>query len=144
MSSKLVYWDSCVWIKLMSKEKGWKELSAMYEQAKAGEISLLLSTMVIAEVCKTKDCKRFLDRSCTKITSVGIPLAYFSHTIQKYSKHAVKPPDAIHIATAALNNSIEMHTFDKELLGWSEKFDKENGHKLLICKPCEGEAAKIC
>lgn len=47
-----------------------------------------------------------------------------------------KPQDAIHVATALLNNVDELHTFDREnLLGLSGKLTRKDGRPLRICHP---------
>jgi hypothetical protein len=50
----------------------------------------------------------------------------------------LKPPDAIHVATAALSGVEEMHTFDGALLALNGEIDKSVGTKLKICKPDPG------
>ena len=53
-----------------------------------------------------------------------------------YSK--LKPPDASHIAAAAIALVDEMHTFDDKLLGLDGRIDKGDGTTLRICKPSMG------
>jgi hypothetical protein len=50
----------------------------------------------------------------------------------------LKPPDAIHLATAAISGVEEMHTFDARLLGLDGVIDKSDGTRLKICKPDAG------
>jgi predicted nucleic acid-binding protein len=50
----------------------------------------------------------------------------------------LKPPDAVHLATALMSNSDEMHTFDDKLLGLNEKVINADGTALKICKPGYG------
>jgi hypothetical protein len=50
----------------------------------------------------------------------------------------LKPPDAVHIATACISGVDEMHTFDDRLLGMDGIIDKSDGTKLKICKPDAG------
>jgi predicted nucleic acid-binding protein len=47
----------------------------------------------------------------------------------------LRPPDAIHIATAIVANAREMHTFDRKLLDLDGLFAMADGSKLKICKP---------
>ena len=52
---------------------------------------------------------------------------------------SLKPPDAVHIATAAVSPGVEeMHTFDDRLLKLDGLIDKADGTKLKICKPDAG------
>ena len=47
-----------------------------------------------------------------------------------------KPQDAIHAATAALNDVDELHTFDgNDLIGLDGQIPMANGQRLKICKP---------
>jgi len=47
----------------------------------------------------------------------------------------LKPQDAAHLATAAMANVAELHTFDERLLALDRQIDKLDGSKLRICKP---------
>lgn len=58
-----------------------------------------------------------------------------------YSK--LKPPDAIHMATAIVANAHEMHTFDQKLLDLNEVLAKADGSKLKICKPDPGSSLPL-
>jgi predicted nucleic acid-binding protein len=52
---------------------------------------------------------------------------------------SLKPPDAVHLATAAISPGVEeMHTFDDRLLKLDGLIDKVDGTKLKICKPDAG------
>jgi len=47
-----------------------------------------------------------------------------------------KPQDAVHAATAAMNNVDQLHTFDgSDLLAVSGMIPMPNGEKLVICRP---------
>jgi predicted nucleic acid-binding protein len=50
----------------------------------------------------------------------------------------LRPPDAIHIATAIVANAREMHTFDRKLLDLDGLLAMADGSKLKICKPDPG------
>ena len=55
------------------------------------------------------------------------------------SHSGLKPPDALHLATAAVSPGVEeMHTFDDRLLKLDGLIDKVDGAKLKICKPDVG------
>jgi len=47
----------------------------------------------------------------------------------------LKPPDAIHLATASVANAVELHTFDERLLILDDKIDKLDGTRLIIKRP---------
>lgn len=153
-SLKRIYWDACVWIALIQKEKILDEkgvitedretmCKTVIEAAKDGRVEIVTSALSLVEVCKNPDIK---EKSADKIA------AFFEHDfvllanldrasgerareimLVGYSK--LKPPDAAHIATAAITNAEEMHTFDDRLLRLDGLIDKANGEKLKICKP---------
>ena len=50
----------------------------------------------------------------------------------------LKPPDAAHVATAAVSNVDEMHTFDDKILAMDGQVERADGTKLKICKPDVG------
>jgi hypothetical protein len=47
----------------------------------------------------------------------------------------LKPPDAIHLATACVANADELHTFDDRLLALDGAIDRSDGTRLVIKKP---------
>jgi hypothetical protein len=47
----------------------------------------------------------------------------------------LKPPDAIHLATACIANVEEFHTFDDRLLALNGVIDRLEGTRLVIKKP---------
>jgi len=158
---KRVYWDACSWIALIQKEKihhGGKLIEdremlcrTVIETAKQGKLEILTSTFCLAEVCKNKD---ILDQSPDKIaayfendylllvaldTFVGVR----ARALMLGRYKGLKPPDACHVATAALSNVHEMHTFDGALIDLSGQVDKIDGTKLTICKPDSGEPSPL-
>jgi hypothetical protein len=51
----------------------------------------------------------------------------------------LKPPDAIHIATALITPRLEeMQTFDAALIDLDGVFDNDAGGRLKVCKPQTG------
>ena len=50
----------------------------------------------------------------------------------------LKPPDAVHIASAVLGQASEMHTFDDKLLKLDGEIVRLDGGKLRICSPDVG------
>ncbi len=154
---KRIYWDACSWIATIQKEKIYKDgvltedrdmlCRSVIEAAKQNKFEIVTSAFCLAEVCKNEVMR---DQSPDKIA------AYFENEyillvaldtfvgarardlmLARYA--GLKPPDAIHVATAALVNAFEMHTFDDKLLGLNGKIDKLDGTKLTICKPQTGE-----
>lgn len=139
MSKLKAYWDTCVWIALFSQSGGWcEQASAIYALARKGEIKLLISTLVIAEISKHPKSSVFFKHGYISRAGLSSTIAVRAQQIQQQSAYAIKPADAVHIATAAHRNATELHTVDAKLLRWSNEFDKNNGEKLVICKPGEG------
>jgi hypothetical protein len=52
----------------------------------------------------------------------------------------LKPADATHLASAAMTNAEEMHTFDVRLLSFDGNIVRADGTNLKICKPSMGGA----
>jgi predicted nucleic acid-binding protein len=149
-----IYWDACVWIALIQQERIRDPAGKIIEDryimcrdviaaAEHDQIEIATSTLSFTEVCKATAIK---DQTEDKIA------AYFENDyvlpinldravgerarglmLKGYSK--IKPPDACHLASAAIANAEEMHTFDDKLLALDGKIDKLDGTKLRICKP---------
>jgi predicted nucleic acid-binding protein len=113
--------------------------------AEHDQIEIATSTLSYAEVCKNPDIK---DQGEDKIAAYFendyiLPVNLDRAVAERaralmMSGIKVKPPDACHLATAALSNVDEMHTFDDRLLALDGKIDKSDGTKLKICKPDPG------
>ena len=55
------------------------------------------------------------------------------------SGHAgLKPPDAVHVASAILGLASELHTYDDKLLKLDGKIARVDGGQLRICAPDVG------
>ena len=52
----------------------------------------------------------------------------------------LKPPDAIHLASAQRACVVEMHSFDRKVLEYySGQIAAADGKPIRICKPTEGQ-----
>lgn len=161
-SPKRVYWDACVWIAMIAKEKIPDKNGVVIEDretmcktvinaAKAGKVEIVTSALSLVEVCKKPNVKsESVDRIAAFFEHDFVLLANLDRfagergrelMLAGYSK--LKPPDAAHIATAAITNVDEMHTFDDRLLDLHGLIDKANGEKLKICKPDVGPALPL-
>ena len=158
---KRIYWDACAWIALIQKEKiplpgGRIEdreqmCRAVIEAAKNGRFEIATSTLCLAEVCKhpermvtTKSDKiaEFFEHDYILIVNVDRYAGEFARELMLGGHSKLKPPDAIHLATAAITPGVEqMHTFDHGLLDLDGIIDKVDGAKLNICKPDPGGPA---
>jgi hypothetical protein len=77
----------------------------------------------------------YLAQDCVQRVQVDVDVGTFARRLLR--KFPIrKPQDAIHAATAALNNIDELHTFDgSDLLPLDGQVSMSNGEKLRICKP---------
>lgn len=151
-----VYWDACVWIGHINGEPDkHPRTSYVLEEAVAGKLRIVTSAFTLAEVLK---------RKCDKEESEGVDQSeddLFAELLKEpyiivvnadwdagvaardlYRKHRInglkKPQDALHLATAVIENVDEMHTFDGcDLLKLTGLVRREDGMLLSICKPPE-------
>jgi predicted nucleic acid-binding protein len=148
---KRVYWDSCNWIGLINDdEKNTEPLRYVYQQAKNKEIEILTSTFTLAEVyrlkCesgekqlpedKDKIFEEFIDQEFVVPVAVTREIGKYARRLLRRTDGLKRPQDAIHLASAAINNVDELHTFDgNHLLPLDQKIDRKDGKKLRICMP---------
>ncbi|MDD4952281.1 MAG: type II toxin-antitoxin system VapC family toxin [Desulfovibrionaceae bacterium] len=145
------YWDSCTWIGLIKQEKD-KFVSCKYifDKAEAGEVEILASTLVLVEVYKTK-CdnpydslpeekdeilSKFFQKEFIVPAEIDSDVALCARKLLRYYDRLMKPQDAIHLATAILNDADELHTFDgSDLLHLNGEIIRMDGTNLKICQP---------
>lgn len=120
------------------------------ESAKRGGIEILTSALSLAEVCKDPAIKTqqadaisdYFESDYILLVNVDRFVGERARTLMVGGGYAgLKPPDAIHVATAAISGVEEMHTFDHTLLNLDGLIDKSDGSKLKICKPNPGGPA---
>lgn len=146
-----IYCDSCVFIAIFNNEADrcgiCKQILA---DAQSGIIQIVTSTLALAECVvpgkaivkgKNKDedediddpIPKFFDHEFIEMVNVDYVIAYQARRLQTDIKVAIKPHDAIHLATAATEATDMMFTYDKKL-------NRLNKHKALanleICEPC--------
>src|SRR6266481_1794603 len=155
------YWDACTWIALIQKEKiplpggGTEDREQMcrsvIEAAKKGRLEIATSTLCLAEVCKHPDLRatkkadkiaEFFEHDYILLVNADRYACEFARELMLGGYSKLNPPDAVHLATAAITPGIEqMHTFDRGLLDLDGIIDKIDGAKLKICKPDPGGPA---
>jgi predicted nucleic acid-binding protein len=123
-----VYWDSCVYIDCIQKtQPRFSVLEKIYEQAEIGEIEFIASTFILAEVVKCKNLaisaadqeaviRRFFKKSFFRFRPVDRQIAEKAAAISRTFPD-IKPPDAIHIATAIRYECRCFQTYDGECGG---------------------------
>jgi predicted nucleic acid-binding protein len=113
------------------------------EASKNGKAEIVTSALSLVEVCKNQDIKEknadkiaaFFEHEFILLANLDRDTGERARELMLIGYSKLKPPDAVHVATAALTNSDEMHTFDGRLLDLDGLIDKPNGEKLRICKP---------
>jgi len=77
----------------------------------------------------------FFDNDYILLVNVDKHLGDVARRLMLAGHPRLKPPDAIHLATACVANADEFHTFDDGLLTLDGGIDRLDGMKLVIKKP---------
>jgi len=152
-----IYWDACAWIALIQKEKIRDNTGRVIEDrdmmcrtvieaAKRGQFEILTSTLSLVEVCKDPAIKAqpadavadYFENDYILLVNLDRSVGEHARSLMTAGHAGLKPPDAIHLATAAISGVEELHTFDGKLLDLDGVLDKSDGTKLKICKPDPG------
>lgn len=145
------YWDACAWIALIKQEAGrFDACRHAVELAEEGKVEIWTSAFTLAEVYKRridggsasldadkdKDFEDYIEKDFVQIVQVDVDVGTAARRLLRAFPTIGKPQDAIHVATALLNDIDELHTFDREdLLRLSGVLDRSDGKKLAICSP---------
>lgn len=151
---KRVCWDACAWISLIQKEKIRDAKGAVTEDryglcrvvidlAEKGRIEVVTSGLSLAEVCKSPGIKKgrvdqvgpYFENDWVLVVPVDTLVGTTARALMMTGYAGLKPPDAIHLATAIVANADELHTFDGDLLDLDEQLARRDGNMLKICKP---------
>ncbi|MCH8887041.1 MAG: type II toxin-antitoxin system VapC family toxin [SAR324 cluster bacterium] len=146
-----IYWDACCWISLINEEADWgKRCEYLIEQAKEEKVRIWTSTISYAEVYKKKidgkiaqiseekdrNFEEYLGQDFIVLIQVDQQVGLEARRLLRGNQGLNKPNDAIHLASAILNNLDEFHTFDnKDLLPLNGLIKRSDGENLLICEP---------
>jgi len=150
---KKIYWDSCVWISLINQEPGKVgRCQNVINEAQKGEAQIWTSSLTLAEVFKKKcdganvsiaeaqdaDFENYIEQEFLVEVQLDHDIGVLARRLLRAHPELKKPADAIHLASAALNNVDELHTFDGEnLLVLNGKIVRRDGKLLVICVPPE-------
>ncbi len=123
-----VYWDSCVFIHCIQQTpQHIRILRNITAYAEAGKITIVTSALTLAEVVKCDTTlpkseqeqliSEFFKNSYIAVRQVDRRVSDMARGIVR--DHGLKPPDAIHIATACITNVSEFNTYEQKMLGKS-------------------------
>jgi predicted nucleic acid-binding protein len=119
---------------------------AVIEEAKKGRIEIVASGLCWVEVCKDPTAPvagedklaDFFEHDYIVAVALDKFVGERGRQLMRAGYAGLKPQDAAHLATAAVTNVLELHTFDDKLLALDRKIDELDGTKLKICKPNTG------
>lgn len=145
------YWDACMWIALIKREGDrFDACKNVIERAQRGEVEIWTSTFTLAEVWKRKcdgadtglphaDDQAFedyIEQDFVFRVAVDADVGTAARRLLRKFPTMGKPQDAVHVATALIENVDELHTFDRDdLLRLDGQLDRQDGAKLKICSP---------
>ena len=140
-----------MWIGIINDEAGKADICSHHlELAKKGEIQIWSSTITLAEVFKKKcgtvtvaidpardeDFEKYLEQDFVVDVQVDREIGILARRLLRKHSELKKPMDAVHLASAMLNNVDEFHTFDEDnLLPLNGKVNRRDGKPLHILKP---------
>jgi predicted nucleic acid-binding protein len=155
---KKIYWDSCVWLRLINGESKSGRCEYLIECAKRGEVEIWTSSLTLAEVykatCGTDKIaldaghdiafENYIEQDFVQEVQLDHDIGVLARRLCRAHEQLKKPNDGIHLATAVLWNLDEFHTFDRDdLLRLNGSVKKQNGSNILICEPPEPPKPKV-
>jgi predicted nucleic acid-binding protein len=113
------------------------------DAAERSAIEIVVSALSLVEVlCRNQAAgiddqkvRDYFDNDYILIVDVDKGVGDYARRLMLAGHSGLKPPDAIHLATAAVANAVELHTFDKRLLALDGMIDKLDGTRLIIKRP---------
>lgn len=147
---RLVYWDSDAFLGLINGEADkLPECDEVWREAQQGIFQIVTSTLTIAEVIFMKGVPKLDPAKRPQVTAFfrapWITLRPVTRSIGEAARdvvwdNAIKPKDAVHIASAAIDKIAEFHTFDGDLL---KKGSVNVASFAAACNVLDGECV-IC
>lgn len=129
----LLYWDSCPFIALIGSNKERRDMCRLImKEAEKGDLRIVTSALTFAEVIRPEpeggpildteqelQVLRFLDNEYIVVRWVDRQIGNMARQVARQT--GLKPPDAIHIATALRAEANVLHTYDRKILSQNEK-----------------------
>jgi predicted nucleic acid-binding protein len=116
--------DSCILIDLFDEKAPKREdIRQIFGDAETGKLTLVVSTMVHAEVAASSknlkawdvaEVRRALSQSYFEPVEVSVPIALLASDLAR--ENGLKPPDALHAATCVTKRVTHLLTLDDRLL----------------------------
>lgn len=146
-------WDSCTWIAMIIQEQSpqndgstedrAKLCNHVINLAKRKQAEIATSGLALAEVCKHPEVgavdgdtlSDFFRNDYILVVACDRYVGTKARELMQVGYAGLKPPDAVHLATALAANVTEFHTFDQKLLNLDGKIEKGDGSLLKISKP---------
>ena len=138
-SGDTVYWDASVFLSYVNGEQErLPTIDALLEESRNGEFTIVTSTLSITEVAfaAMEKTQRALDPQVEQAIDAlfadreVVTLVEFHELIAKEARRlmrraltsgrSLKPPDAIHLATAVQRGADVVHTYDDRMLGYTD------------------------
>ena len=150
-----IYWDACTWIALINKEMPNATNSIQHnrfdlcretiKRAEVGEIEIVTSAFTLAEVCKrppdptspANNLPSFFNQKYILLVNVDKEVSLKAQSLLLANLAGLKPPDAIHLASALIAEISVFHTFDDRLLTKSDQLSLSDGSTMKIVRPNE-------
>lgn len=137
---KLIYWDACLFLHYIEGTPKWMPIldSLIDDASKTGSIIIVTSTLSIVEVAYAKAEKSgkaldpnviagmdalWADRSAVQLVEFDQVIARDARSLLRRSieiGRKLTPPDAIHLATAAIMNVSECQSTDEPMQKWND------------------------
>lgn len=152
---RLIYWDACTWIAYINrempgpdtpfKEPRYEMCRDTLKRAEEGEYEIATSAFTLAEVCKkpldpaspANRLGSFFDQRYIVVIPVDKRIGIQAQTLQQAGLGKLKPPDAIHLASAMIWNVPIVHTFDGPLRDLNKVITTGDGNQLEIMMPTQ-------
>lgn len=145
---KLRYWDSVVWLGILKEEPNKvATCTHLLQQAQAGDFKIVISAITLTEVVhlhsfqrlspeKEETIKAFFEHDFIIVRAVDRITAELARELMwRYKDQALRPKDALHVATACLANVDILNSYDDDLVKLNQQIARKDGELLTIARP---------